>query len=213
MSRSGYTTTIDNLSAISVAVYEGERARVDDNHFLGKFVLPIPIARRGVADIKICFSIDGNGILDVTAEELKSGNKTNKIITNDEQRLSTEEIGRMVKEAEQYKTEDEEFKKMSEAKNALENYLLVSKMEELESVLNPIILKAKEKATMEDEAACGCGTSSSNASTGTKRNKMTTILKCSGLALRVGVSLLTLDLGHIASSLLDIKDLVCDDYS
>ncbi|KAF7811321.1 heat shock cognate 70 kDa protein 2-like [Senna tora] len=186
MSRGGYTTASDYISTISVDVYEGERARVDDNHFLGTFDLPIPVARRGVADIKFCFSIDENGILDVTAEELKSGNKTNKIITNDEERLSCEEIKKMVKEAEQYKAEDVEFKKMAEAKNALEDYLynvkhtimdnasilsrankkktkdaieeaqvwinnnsnakfdeLVSKMEELESVLNRIVLNNK----------------------------------------------------------------------
>ncbi|KAF7811318.1 heat shock cognate 70 kDa protein 2-like [Senna tora] len=154
MSDGGYTTMSDYLSQISINVYEGERARAEDNHFLGRFVLPIPIERRGGVDVKYCFSIDENGILDVTAEELKSGKKANKIITNDGQRLSSEEIARMVKEAEQYKTEDEEFKKMTEAKNAVENYLFSVKdaINEISSCL-PKADKKRTKDAIEQTIA------------------------------------------------------------
>jgi L1 cell adhesion molecule like protein len=77
---------------------------------------------RGQPQIDVCFDIDANGILNVSALE-KSTGKENKItITNDKGRLSQEEIERMVEEAEKYKAEDDANKNRVEAKNALENY-------------------------------------------------------------------------------------------
>ena len=104
-------------------VYEGERKFTRDNNLLGKFELSgIPPAPRGVPQISVCFDIDANGILNVSAED-KSTGKSNKItITNDKGRLSKEDIERMVEEAEKYKAEDEEHKKKVDAKNNLENY-------------------------------------------------------------------------------------------
>ncbi|KAJ4819709.1 Heat shock 70 kDa protein [Rhynchospora pubera] len=104
-------------------VYEGERARTKDNNLLGKFELSgIPPAPRGVPQITVCFDIDANGILNVSAEDKTTGQKNKITITNDKGRLSKEEIEKMVQEAEKYKAEDEEHKKKVEAKNALENY-------------------------------------------------------------------------------------------
>merc|ERR1711937_932171 len=72
--------------------------------------------------IDVCFDIDANGILNVSAIE-KSTGKENKItITNDKGRLSQDEIERMVQEAEKYKAEDDANKNRIEAKNGLENY-------------------------------------------------------------------------------------------
>merc|ERR1712157_433723 len=72
--------------------------------------------------IDVCFDIDANGILNVSALE-KSTGKENKItITNDKGRLSQDEIERMVNEAEKYKAEDDVNRNRIEAKNALENY-------------------------------------------------------------------------------------------
>merc|ERR1712038_2181193 len=71
---------------------------------------------RGQPQIDVCFDIDANGILNVSALE-KSTGKENKItITNDKGRLSQDEIERMVSEAEKYKAEDDANK------NRLENY-------------------------------------------------------------------------------------------
>ncbi|KVI11970.1 Heat shock protein 70, conserved site-containing protein [Cynara cardunculus var. scolymus] len=82
----------------------------------------IPPAPRGVPQITVCFDIDANGILNVSAEDKTTGQKNKITITNDKGRLSKEEIEKMVQEAEKYKAEDEEHKKKVEAKNALENY-------------------------------------------------------------------------------------------
>ncbi|GAU25079.1 hypothetical protein TSUD_257730 [Trifolium subterraneum] len=105
-------------------VYEGERTRSRENNLLGKFelsgILPAP---KGVPKINVCFQVDVNGIMTVSAEDKSTGNKNNITITNDKGRLSKEEIEKMVQEAEKYKAEDEEHKKNVEAKIALEQEL------------------------------------------------------------------------------------------
>merc|ERR1711928_53519 len=109
--------------AVTIQVYEGERAMTKDNHNLGKFDLTgIPPAPRGVPQIEVTFDIDANGILNVSAAD-KSTGKQNKItITNDKGRLSKEEIERMVSDAEKFKAEDDQQKDRISAKNGLESY-------------------------------------------------------------------------------------------
>jgi len=118
-----YATSTDNQTCASIEVYEGERTKASENNLLGSFELSgIPPAPCG-HPIEACFAIDENSILTVSATE-KSTSKMNEItITNYKERMSAEEIKKLVKKAENYRIEDKKFLRKVKAVNALDDYI------------------------------------------------------------------------------------------
>ncbi|KAI3732596.1 hypothetical protein L1987_63802 [Smallanthus sonchifolius] len=146
-----FVTTEDNQYSIRIDVYQGERSRSTDNHLLGNFSISgLPLAPKGVSSIMVGFEIDVNGILTVTAAITSTGKMEKLVISNENGRLSKEEIEKMVNDAEKYKLEDQEFKKKADAYNALEDclYKVKNKIKDynIKTRVHPEILEETEKA-------------------------------------------------------------------
>lgn len=112
-----YTTAVDNQSAVDIHVLQGERDFAVDNKTLGKFQLNgIAPAPRGLPRIEVTFNIDQNGIVDVSAKDMATGNMQKVVITASSG-LGQSEVDRMVHEADQYRKADEKRREEQEIKN------------------------------------------------------------------------------------------------
>ena len=112
-----FTTAADNQTSVEVNVLQGEREMAAANKSLGRFHLDgIAPARRGVPQIEVTFDIDANGIVNVSAKDLGTGNAQHITITSSSN-MSKDDIERAVKEAEQYAAEDAKIKETVEVRN------------------------------------------------------------------------------------------------
>jgi len=118
-----FSTAADNQPAVDINVLQGERTMAKDNKTLGLFKLDgIEPAPRGVPQIEVTFNIDVNGIVNVSAKDMKT-QKSQSITIQNSTGLSDEEIDRMVKEAEANKADDEKKRKDIETRNKAEQMI------------------------------------------------------------------------------------------
>ncbi len=112
-----FSTASDNQPAVTIVVLQGERKMSADNKEIGRFDLTdIPPAPRGLPQIEVCFDIDANGILNVSAKDTKTG-KEQKIRIEAKSGLSEEEVEKMLKDAELHAEEDKKKKEAVEVRN------------------------------------------------------------------------------------------------
>lgn len=142
-----FTTAADYQTEVEIHVLQGERPLAKDNKSLGKFYLTgIPPAPRGVPKIEVCFDIDADGILHVTAKDLGTG-KEQSIRIQPSSGLTQEEIEKMVKEAEAHAEEDRKKKELIESKNQLDQLIY-----NLEKILKENRDKLSEEDVKEAES-------------------------------------------------------------
>jgi len=118
-----FTTAGDYQTEVEIHVLQGERPLAKDNKSLGKFYLTgIPPAPRGVPKIEVCFDIDVDGILHVTAKDLGTG-KEQSIRIQPSSGLTQEDIERIVKDAQMHEEEDKKKRELVDAKNQLDMHI------------------------------------------------------------------------------------------
>ncbi len=142
-----FSTAADGQTSVEVNVLQGEREMAAANKSLGRFHLDgIAPARRGVPQIEVTFDIDANGIVNVSAKDLGTGQEQHITITASSN-MSKEDIDKAVKEAEQYAAEDAKTKEKVEIRNQADQLLYQS-----EKTLGELgdKISTEEKAKIQD---------------------------------------------------------------
>ena len=138
-----FSTAADGQTSVEIHVLQGERDMAAGNKTLGRFHLnDIPPAPRGVPQIEVTFDIDANGIVNVSAKDLGTGNEQ-KITITSSTNLSDSDIDKAVKEAEQFAAEDKKKKEEVEARNTADSLVYQAQK---------TIDDAGDKITAEDKA-------------------------------------------------------------
>ena len=116
-----FSTAADNQTSVEVHVLQGEREMASDNRTLGRFhLVGIPPAPRGMPQVEVTFDIDANGIVNVSAKDLGTGQEQ-KITITSSSGLSEGEIERMVKDAEEHGEDDKARRSLAESRNRLDS--------------------------------------------------------------------------------------------
>ena len=152
-----FTTAADNQTQVEIHVLQGERKMAKENKSLGRFYLTdIPPAPRGVPQIEVCFDIDADGILHVTATDKATG-KSQSITVQQASGLTEEEIQKIIEEAKKHEEEDRKFQETVELRNQLDAlvYSLEKTINENKGKLTDTEIKEAEEAIKEGKEALG----------------------------------------------------------
>ncbi|MEM7603989.1 MAG: molecular chaperone DnaK [Myxococcota bacterium] len=155
-----FTTSVDNQPFVPIHVLQGEREMAADNKTLAKFELaPILPAPREVPEIEVAFDIDANGMVEVTAKDLRTG-KEQSIRVVASSGLTNDEIDRIVAEAAQHKESDTMRKELAELRNSAQALLYTSEQaadECAELVPDEVITQVRDDAQALRELVDGTG--------------------------------------------------------
>ncbi len=152
-----FTTAADNQTQVEIHVLQGERKMAKENKSLGRFYLTdIPPAPRGVPQIEVCFDIDADGILHVTATDKATG-KSQSITVQQASGLTEDEIQKIIEEAKKHEEEDRKFQETVELRNQLDAlvYSLEKTLNENKAKLSEDDIKEAEEAIREGKEALG----------------------------------------------------------
>ena len=140
-----FTTAYDNQVSVDVKIYQGERPKTVDNLCLGEFKLDgIEKSPRGLPKIEVTFEIDANGILSVMAQDIDTGVKKDIDITG-QASLSSEEISKIIDDAQKHKVEDEYFRKITNMHDLLYDYQI-----QVEELLRTNVLDKDDVTDLND---------------------------------------------------------------
>jgi molecular chaperone DnaK len=143
-----FSTAADSQTSVEIHILQGEREMADGNRTLGRFTLDgIPPAPRGVPQVEVTFDIDANGIVNVSAKDKASG-KEQKISITGSSGLSSDEVDRMVKEAQKHADEDKKRRELVDTKNQAEG-LIAQTEKSLKEYGDK--LEAADKSAIEDK--------------------------------------------------------------
>jgi molecular chaperone DnaK len=143
-----YTTAADGQTSVEIHVLQGERDMAAGNKTLGKFhLVGLPPAPRGVPQIEVTFDIDANGIVNVSAKDMGTGQEQ-KITISGTTALSDDEVDKMVKDAESHADDDRTKKEAAEARNIADTLVY-----QTEKTLKDLGDKVPEETKTEVEAA------------------------------------------------------------
>jgi molecular chaperone DnaK len=146
-----FSTAEDNQSAVDIVVLQGERERAADNRVLGRFRLEnIRPAPRGVPQVEVTFDVDANGILNVSARDKDTGAEQ-RITISESSNLDSSEVERMVRDAEQHRSEDQRLRELIDARNELDSaaYQVERRLSEL-GASAPVNEKARAELLVAD---------------------------------------------------------------
>jgi len=150
-----FTTAADNQTQVEIHVLQGERKMAKENKSLGRFILTdIPPAPRGVPQIEVCFDIDADGILHVTATDKATG-KSQSLTVQPSSGLTEDEINKIIEEAKKHEEEDKKFQEVVELKNQLDAlvYSLEKTLNENRAKLDEAEVKEAEEVVKEAKEA------------------------------------------------------------
>jgi molecular chaperone DnaK len=143
-----FTTFVDGQTSVDIHILQGERELVKDNRSLARFQLKIPPLPAGVARVEVTFMIDANGILNVTARDIRTG-EAQSIEVKPSYGLSDQEVERMIQESYVFAQQDIKERQRIEALNEAEAILRATDKAMTQAAETPTLLSAQDRAAIE----------------------------------------------------------------